>query len=226
MPDMTLENHLWKEGFRVVGCDEAGRGTWAGPLYVGAVSLHDANIALVQDWLKHDMLRDSKKMTPTQRYTIYREMMSHNVPYAVGDATAEEVDKHGIEAAFGLALNRAVSTLTELEKVHARPPSEKYQKTALLIDGAHYRNLRVIDTSLSEASYYEVVAEDKLDDACATVAMASVVAKVHQSITMIGMDLIFPDYGLGKNKGYPTAAHRAAVEKHVGVWAGLPIRLV
>ena len=214
MPDMTLENHLWKEGFRVIGCDEAGRGTWAGPLFVGAVSLHDTNIALVQGWLTHDMLRDSKKMTETQRYTIYREMMEHNVPYAVGDATAEEVDKHGIEAAFGLALNRAVSALTELEKLYDKSPSDRYQKTALLIDGAHYRSLRIKDMSLSEPDYYEVVAEDKLDDACATVAMASVVAKVHQQITMLGMSKIFPKYGFDRHSGYPTKAHREAVHKY------------
>ena len=214
MSDLTLENHLWHEGYRVVGCDEAGRGTWAGPMYVGAVTIHDTNIWLVQHWLGEDMLRDSKKMTETQRYTIYREMMSHNVPYAVGDATSEEIDRHGIEKAFGLALNRAVSTLMELEKLSDVEPSGRYQKTTLLVDGEHYSSLRIRDMSLSEPDYYEVVAEDKLDDACATVALASIVAKVHQQVTMLGMSKIFPKYGFEKHSGYPTKAHRDAVAKH------------
>lgn len=222
MPDLSLENRLWAEGYRVVGCDEAGRGAWSGPLFVGAVTLREGDIPFVQSLLEHNeswrqtgcVLRDSKKMTERQRYAVYRKMMEEGVPYAVGDATTEEIDKHGIEAAFSLALHRAGDMLMMLEKQTSRSPSEIYQKTAILIDGARYRNLRLADTSLSGAEKYEVVAEDKLDDASATVALASIVAKVHQSITMVGMNLVFPEYGLGKSKGYPTAAHREAVAKH------------
>ncbi|KKK58458.1 hypothetical protein LCGC14_3044270, partial [marine sediment metagenome] len=48
----------------------------------------------------------------------------------------------------------------------------------------------------------------------ATVALASVVAKVHQEITMLGLDLIYPEYGFAKHNGYPTKAHKEAVDKH------------
>ena len=222
MPDLSLENRLWSEGFRVVGCDEAGRGAWSGPLYVGAVTLREEDIPLIQVMLEHNeswrragcVLRDSKKMTERQRYAVYRKMMENGIPYAVGDATSEEIDKHGIEAAFSLALHRAGDMLLALEKQGLRSPSAIYQKTAVLIDGARYRNLRVEDTSLSGAMTYEVVAEDKLDDTCATVALASVVAKVHQQITMLGMAKVFPQYGLEKNSGYPTKQHREAVVRH------------
>jgi len=214
MPDLALENHLWKEGYRVVGCDEAGRGTWAGPIFVGAVTLYKGHIPLVQSLLTDGILRDSKKMTPNQRYKVYREMMENGIPYAVGDATADEIDRHGIEHAFVLALHRAGEMLTALEMQAQRSPAELYQKTALLIDGRRYKDLRIQDTSLSEAIDYEVVAEDRLDDACATVALASIAAKVHQSITMLGMSKVFPQYGFEKSNGYPTAQHRAAVEKH------------
>jgi len=67
---------------------------------------------------------------------------------------------------------------------------------------------------LSEPLHFEIVAEDKLDQTSATVALASVVAKVHQSITMLGLNQIYPEYGLAKNNGYPTRAHREAVDKH------------
>ncbi|KKK59522.1 hypothetical protein LCGC14_3033570, partial [marine sediment metagenome] len=70
------------------------------------------------------------------------------------------------------------------------------------------------DVSLSEAIDFEVVAEDKLDQTSATVALASVVAKVHQEITMLGLDLIYPEYDLAKNNGYPTKAHKEAVAKN------------
>ncbi|KKL76962.1 hypothetical protein LCGC14_2039690, partial [marine sediment metagenome] len=59
-PDLTLENKLWDEGFRVIGCDEAGRGTWAGSLWVGAVTLREKDIPTVQEMIADYHLRDSK----------------------------------------------------------------------------------------------------------------------------------------------------------------------
>ncbi len=214
MPDLSLENKLWAEGFRVVGCDEAGRGSWSGPIYVGAVTLREEDIPWVKGMLAEGLIRDSKKMTERRRYNVYRHMMENGIPYAVGDATAGEIDEMGIEKAFSLALHRAGEMLIDQE-IHAqRSPADLYRKTAILIDGARYRHLRIEDSSLSQSSTYEIVAEDKLDDACATVALASIVAKVHQSITMVGMDSVFPEYGFSNHKGYPTKAHREAVDKH------------
>ncbi len=206
-PDLTLENRLWKEGFRVIGCDEAGRGTWAGSLWVGAVSLRKDDILVVSEMLDSYNLNDSKKMTPKQRARVYRGVLETGIPYAVADATASEIDAMGIEAAFVLALNRAGSSLMAQQQ-------DRYAKIALLIDGSRYRDLKIRDVSLSEAIDFEVVAEDKLDQTSATVALASVVAKVHQSITMLGLNQIFPEYGFENHAGYPTKDHREAVQKH------------
>lgn len=214
MPDLTLENKLWQEGFRVIGCDEAGRGTWAGPMFVGAVTLYTGNIPWVQQMVADGLIKDSKRMTANQRFKVYREMMEHGIVYAVGDANIEEIDKWGVERAFVLALNRAGQAITAIERQMMVPPAVRYQKTAILIDGSRYRDLRIQDTSLSEADDYEVVAEDKLDDACATVSLASIAAKVHQQTTMLGLARIFPEYGFDKHNGYPTKAHKDAVGKH------------
>ena len=202
-PDLTLENKLWDEGFRVIGCDEAGRGTWAGSLWVGAVTLREKDIPTVQEMIADYHLRDSKQMTPKQRARIYRMILETGMHYAVADATVGEVDVLGIEKAFGYALNRAGAGL-----------ADSIVKTVLLIDGARYNNLRVADRVLSEPLHFEIVAEDKLDQTSATVALASVVAKVHQEITMLGLDLIYPEYGFAKHNGYPTKAHREAVAEH------------
>ncbi len=206
-PDLTLENRLWAEGFRVIGVDESGRGTWAGSLWVGAISLRKMDIVVVSEMVDSYHLNDSKKMTPKQRAVIYRMILETGIPYAVADATVGEVDAVGIEAAFVLALNRAGSSLMAQQQ-------DRYAKIALLIDGSRYKDLKIRDVSLSEAIDFEVVAEDKLDQTSATVALASVVAKVHQSITMLGLNQIFPEYDLAKNNGYPTKAHREAVNKH------------
>lgn len=213
-PDLTLENRLWQEGFRVVGCDEAGRGTWAGSLWVGAVSLRRIDIPVVMNMRSNYSLRDSKQMTPKQRARIYRMILETGIPYAVADATVGEIDVGGIERAFYLALNRAGSGLVNSLSQRASEPSDIYAKTALLIDGRRYKDLKVADHTLSEPLNFEVVAEDKLDQTSATVALASVVAKVHQELTMRGLDLIYPEYGFSNHNGYATKAHRAAVEKH------------
>ncbi len=206
-PDLTLERKLWDEGFRVDGADEAGRGTWAGSLWVGAVTLRQEDIAIVEDMLTSYSLNDSKRMTPKQRARVYRVILEAGIPYAVADATAREIDAVGIEAAFVLALNRAGSSLMAQQQ-------DRYAKIALLIDGSRYKDLKVRDVSMSEAIDFEVVAEDKLDQTSATVALASVVAKVHQSITMLGLDLIYPEYGFAQHNGYPTKAHKEAVDKN------------
>ncbi len=213
-PDLTLENHLWKEGFRVIGCDEAGRGTWAGSLWVGAVSLRKDDILIVSEMVASYHLNDSKQMTPKQRARIYRMILETGIPYAVADATASEIDALGIEKAFTLALNRAGTSLIDDLRGRASEPSDVYAKTTLLIDGSRYKDLRVADHTLSEPLTFEVVAEDKLDQTSAAVALASVVAKVHQAITMLGLDLIYPEYGFAKHNGYVTKAHRGAVAKH------------
>ncbi len=210
-PDLTLETRLWAEGYRVVGCDEAGRGTWAGSLWVGAVSLRKDDLTIVSEMLDSYHLRDSKQMTPKQRAVIYRMILETGIPYAVADATVGEIDSLGIERAFVLALNRAGSSLVDDLSRRESAPADVYAKTALLIDGARYRNLTVTGgTPLA----FEVVAEDKLDQTSATVALASVVAKVHAEITMLGMGQIFPEYGFAKHGGYVTKAHREAVAKH------------
>lgn len=213
-PSLALENRLWAEGFRIIGVDESARGTWAGSLWVGAVTLRQGHIPLVQEMIADHGLRDSKQMTPRQRANIYRMILESNLPYAVADATVGEVDAIGIEAAFLIALNRAGSSLVASQRAREMSPADIYAKTALLIDGRRYKDLKVADGTLSEPLNFEVVAEDKLDQTSATVALASVVAKVHQEITMRGLDLIYPEYDLAKNNGYPTSQHRAAVKQH------------
>lgn len=213
-PSLTLENGLWQEGYRVVGIDEAGRGTWAGSLWVGAVTLRQGHIPIVQEMIADHNLKDSKQMTPRQRANIYRMILETSLPYAVADATVGEIDEGGIEAAFLIALNRAGSSLVSNQRAREMSPADIYAKTALLIDGRRYKDLKVADGTLSEPLNFEVVAHDKLDQTSATVALASVVAKVHQEITMRGLDLIYPEYGFASHNGYPTQTHKAQVARH------------
>ena len=203
-PDFTLEAALWNKGYRVVGIDEAGRGTWAGPLFVGAVWLKPQHVVMLAD-IKGE-IKDSKLLKPAQRNRIYRHLLDWNVEYSVGEALPQEVDAHGIEKAFEMAAARAFNGL--MGQGLLQFPLTADSPMAVLIDGARYRNIPVIPGSI------EIFAEDKLDNACVSVALASICAKVHQEANMRGLDFLYPEYGFAKHNGYPTPVHKLMVDKY------------
>ena len=117
---------------------------------------------------------------------------------AVGLATAEEVDTVGIMAALGLAGLRA---LTQLHEQGAR-----IHESVVLLDGAH----DWLTPALSKPP--RVQTQVKADRDCASVAAASVIAKVHRDRIMRELDAVFPGYGWAGNKGYGSTEHFAAID--------------
>ena len=100
------------------GCDEAGRGCLAGPVFAAAV-------ILPQDF-SNDLLNDSKQLTEKQRYLLRPIIEKEALAWAVGVVTAEEIDKINILAASFLAMHRAVDDL-------------KVRPEHLLIDGNRFK---------------------------------------------------------------------------------------
>lgn len=103
------------------GCDEAGRGCLAGPVFAAAV-------ILPQDF-SNDLLNDSKQLTEKQRYLLRPIIEKEALAWAVGVVTAEEIDKINILAASFLAMHRAVDDL-------------KIRPEHLLIDGNRFKPYR------------------------------------------------------------------------------------
>lgn len=204
-PDFALENKLWNDGYRVVGIDEAGRGTWAGPLFVGAVWLKPQDEIALQPAVQAKKIRDSKTMTPRQQAEIYRLLLDAGITFAVGESPASEIDTLGIEAAFRGALSRAWQSIA-VQGLQDYPITDN-SPVVVLMDGAKYKDLPV-------GLGVEIFAEDKLDGACVATALASIAAKVHQVANMRGLDFIYSGYDFAKNNGYVTRAHREAVVKH------------
>lgn len=100
------------------GCDEAGRGCLAGPVFAGAV-------ILPKDYC-NDVLNDSKQLTEKKRYLLREQIEQDALAWAVGIVTPEEIDKINILNASFLAMHRAVDAL-------------KIRPQALLIDGNRFR---------------------------------------------------------------------------------------
>jgi ribonuclease HII len=101
---LTIERALWAEGFEVVvGVDEVGRGSWAGPIMVGAAVLpRDRRVYRV---------RDSKMLTEAARERIFDRVADWCAAWAVGGASQEECDTLGMSAAQKLAARRAIEGL-------------------------------------------------------------------------------------------------------------------
>lgn len=103
-PSSKYENQLRRHGYTfIAGLDEAGRGSWAGPLVAGAVILHPRK--------KVDGICDSKLLAPEKRKKIFLKLTKKCLTWSVGLVSPEEIDELGIIPANRLAFERAVKKL-------------------------------------------------------------------------------------------------------------------
>ena len=165
------------------GCDEAGRGCLAGSVYAAAV-------ILPKDY-HNDLLNDSKQLTARQRYQL-REMIERDaIAWAVGIATAQEIDQMNILRASITAMHRAIDLLA------VRPE-------ALIIDGNRFYPYH-------DLPYTTIV---KGDGKYLSIAAASILAKTYRDDYMRELHKEFPYYGWDHNAGYPTKEHRQGIAEH------------
>lgn len=191
-PTLEFESSLHDGGARfIIGCDEVGRGAIAGPVAVGLCVVDRGAGA-------HPLgLRDSKLLSEKKREQLAPLAAGWALHSAVGLASSEEVDRFGIIAALGIAGRRALVMLHEA--------GARVRESVVLLDGSHDW------LSPALASPLPVHTRVKADRDCASVAAASVVAKVHRDRLMIDAHSEHPAYGWSGNKGYGSAAHMAAI---------------
>ncbi len=192
IPDLQRERSLWAESIRhVAGIDEAGRGALAGPVVAGAVIV-DPNDWSAPVW---SAVRDSKMLSPAQRAALVPQIEAAALAWAVGVVEAATIDAIGIAPATRLAMTAAIEALA------VRP---EY----LLIDW-----VRLPLVSIAQHS------QPKADQSIASVAAASILAKVHRDRIMVELADRYPAYGFAAHKGYGAAAHLAALAQ----WGPSPV---
>ncbi|MGI1669362.1 MAG: ribonuclease HII [Neptuniibacter sp.] len=135
-------------------------------------------------------LADSKKLSEKKRNLLYTEIKEKALAWCVASASPQEIDEINILHASMLAMKRAVEGL-------------KISPEFVYVDGNRCPDL----TCPSEA----VV---KGDSKIAEISAASILAKVDRDHEMTLLDKDYPEYGFAKHKGYPTAVHFAALNKH------------
>ena len=197
---LAFERALLARGDVVVGVDEVGRGALAGPLTVGAVVLSRVASPPIG-------LNDSKLLSAERRESLVRPLMSWADDWSLGSVSAEEIDGWGLRLALAVAATRAVNGL------RVRP-------THALIDGSFNLLCAPLDVAFGAAAppelHYrtlEATTVVKGDRRCATIAAASVLAKVHRDRIMTDLDNEYRGYGWARNKGYGSQAHLAALRQ-------------
>lgn len=169
-------------GFRhVAGADESGRGALAGPLVAAAVILPE-NFHLKD-------LKDSKKLTPNKRESLFDEIKLAAVAWKVISIEPAEIDRKGLQKANIYALERALAGLD---------PEPDF----ILTDRYEAARLKI--------PHLGVIKGDAVSQA---VAAASVLAKVTRDRIMVEQAGRYPDYGFEVHKGYGTSAHLDALER-------------
>jgi ribonuclease HII len=165
------------------GCDEAGRGCLAGPVVAAAVILPKN--------FKHQVLNDSKKLSPRQRELLRDEIIGSAICWNVAFVDNTEIDEMNILRASIKAMNIAIAGLEKVPQF-------------LLIDGNRF-------FSYNDIKFKTIIKGDGL---FFPIAAASVLAKTFRDEYMEKIHFEFPEYGWNKNKGYPTTSHRTAIFKH------------
>lgn len=165
------------------GCDEAGRGCLAGPVVAAAVIL-DADTA------NELALNDSKKLSAKKRDELRIQIEARAISWSVSFVSHDKIDEINILQASFLAMRESVDTLL------IRPDH-------ILIDGNRF---------VSSPTMPPHTCIIKGDTKFASVAAASILAKTHRDQFMRSKSLEFPAYKWGSNFGYPTKAHREAIE--------------
>lgn len=167
-----------------VGLDEVGRGPLAGPLAIGAVVLPEGVVIAG--------LNDSKQLKAEVRERLAEEIKEKALSWNVQYIQPHEIDAVGMTASLVTAFRRAVSAIEESGVV----------PELVLLDGNPLR---------MDKREVNVV---KGDARCPSIAAASIVAKVERDALMKAYAVEYPEYGFESNKGYASADHMAAIEKH------------
>ena len=135
-------------------------------------------------------LNDSKKLTEKKREALFDVICERAVAYAIAEASPAEIDEINILNASMLAMRRAVEALS-------------VKADFALIDGNHSRGFDIPTEAVVKG-----------DAKSASIAAASVLAKVTRDRQCIELDKLYPRYGIAKHKGYPTKDHMDAVREH------------
>lgn len=183
------EKKFKKKGFNlIIGVDEVGRGSLAGPVVAAAV-------ALKKERFKH-RIDDSKKLSPFQRENAFPEIADNSI-FGIGVVDEKVIERLNILVATRIAMEEAVTAL--IDKIKHQ---KQKKRPHILVDG----NVKL----QTQLPYTNII---KGDTKSKSIACASILAKVTRDRIMSLYDKVYPHYGFRQHKGYATNTHRLAIKK-------------
>jgi ribonuclease HII len=186
-PSLKRERAAWADERLLVGVDEAGRGPLAGPVVAAAV-VFPPRCPAVRG------LRDSKVLPAQVRLRLAQRIRQRALGFAVGAASAREIDRLNIRVATALAMRRAIRRLVISGPLAPGVPHR------ILIDGL----------PLPEIGYEHEALVDG-DARCHSIAAAAVLAKTVRDLLMHRLAPRHPGYGWDTNVGYGTEQHQIGI---------------
>ncbi len=218
VPTLELERTLAAQGYDViVGFDEVGRGSLAGPVMVGAAAIWARDLPTLT---VPEGVADSKMLTEHRREAIFHPLRRWCASSAVGQASNTEIDEWGITYALGVAALRA---LDELERQLGIGSATQTLQSVIRVGGILDGPNDYITAALGTFDAPDVpvpahiITKVKGDQHCATVAAAAVIAKVTRDHLMVDIakgNPAYEPYGWARNKGYGSQVHRDAIAKY------------
>lgn len=184
-PTLDVEEELWSSGYTLIcGVDEVGRGCFAGPVVAAGVIFPKGGELI-------EGVADSKLLSPKKREELAVLIKKEALSWSIAEVSVEVINKVGIGRATQQAFHKVVTEIS--------------QKPDFIIIDAFYIN------TINKEMQRPVKNGDKL---CASIAAASIIAKVYRDNLMVELDQKYPEYGFAIHKGYGTKFHQDALKKH------------
>lgn len=186
-----FDREITPENTHLIGTDEAGRGPGAGDVVAAAVYFPNPDKSLIKDLTKLD---DSKKITEKVREELFDIILENSVNEIVFGSVEEIEQTNILKTSLNCMKKACLSVISRFEG----------QNKLVLVDG------NKLIPSFDYPQKYVV----KGDGKSASIAAASILAKVSRDRYMCELDKEFPQYFWAKNKGYLTAEHLVAIDEY------------
>ena len=209
MISFDIERDLHKRNILMIGVDEAGRGSWAGPLVSTACWFDFTKYKFL-----HSEINDSKKLKSSKRREIILSLDSF-VKYSSSIASVEEIDKYGLSYANAIAMKRSIFSLIEELK---NTQTHKNKDFCIYLDGKFKPNFENLDNFLQlkklDLRCNLVQTLVKGDNVSKTIALASIISKETRDTIMRQLSKRYPSYLFDCHFGYGTNYHKNAILKN------------
>ena len=207
MSDFNLERQNFNNNSIMIGVDEVGRGSWAGPIVAASSWINFQNYKL----LPKD-INDSKKISSKTRKKIILSL-NNSVKYSSAISTPEEIDRYGLTVANTIAMKRSLYCLFQSFNENTLKKKLNFK---VYVDGNYKPDFSSIDITLKKNKIIKLDTHDlyslvKGDEKSKTIALASIIAKETRDSIMRNYSLKYSQYKFDKHFGYGTAKHREAI---------------